>query len=89
MTMRADQISVSKGIIIFCSVLYGLTWIVMTISWFMYREFPTEIKEYSTYMYSIAIAVYFGKSAYENGKKQLSYEVVSRMLDSDRTNMKI
>ena len=72
--------NLSRQIMIYCSILYGCTWIVMVVSWFMYRELPIEIKEYTTYVYSIAIAVYFGKTAYENGKKQLASDTLHELL---------
>lgn len=59
------RLEFSKKIIIFASVIYALTWVVMVVSWFLYRDFPMEIKEFTTYIYGVAIAFYFGKSAYE------------------------
>lgn len=51
----------------------------MAVSWFLFREIPIEIKEYTTYVYSIAIAVYFGKTAYENGKKQIAADTINNL----------
>ena len=82
--IKADQVSLSKKIMIYCSVLYGLTWFIMALSWFLFREIPTEIKEYTTYVYSIAIAVYFGKTAYENGKKQVACDTINNILAKER-----
>ena len=64
------KIQTSKALILFASTMYALTWLIAVYSWFhMDMTLPGELMRYSTYLYSVALAVYGGKAAYENKAK--------------------
>ena len=58
----------SKGLIKFLCTLCGGTWVVATVSWFMWREFPHELVQYTSWFFGAVIA-YYAKSCYENRAK--------------------
>jgi hypothetical protein len=59
----------SKTLILFASVMYVLTWVVAVYSWFTAEALPDELMKYTTYLYGTALAIYGGKSAFENKAK--------------------
>ena len=59
----------SQKIIAYASAMYALTWAVAVYSWFMLLGTPEKLLEYATALYAAALAVYGGKSAYENKAK--------------------
>ena len=59
----------SKKLIIFASVMYVMTWIVIVVSIFCADEPPWELMEMLSWVYGAAVVCYCGKSAYENGFK--------------------
>ena len=59
----------SKKLMIFASLMFAATWGVATYSWFAMGSFPEGLAQYVTWLYGAALAVYGGKSAYENGIK--------------------
>ena len=59
----------SKMLIIFASVMYVMTWIVIVVSIFRADEPPWELMEMLSWTYGAAICCYCGKAAYENGNK--------------------
>ena len=59
----------SKKLIIFASVMYVMTWVVIVTSIFRAGEPPCELLEALSWVYGAAVACYCGKSAYENGHK--------------------
>lgn len=44
------------------------TWIVAVVSWFLWREFPSELTQYTIWYFGTVIA-YMIKSGYENKAK--------------------
>jgi len=58
----------SKCIMLFLSIICGATWIAATVAWFLWREFPTELVEYTQWFF-VAAAAYMVKSGYENRAK--------------------
>jgi len=60
----------SKCIMLFISIICGATWIAATVAWFLWREFPTELVEYTQWFF-VAAAAYMVKSGYENRAKIL------------------
>ena len=58
----------SKIIMIFISVLCGGTWLIAAVAWFLWREFPVELVEYTKWFF-VAAAAYMLKSGYENHAK--------------------
>lgn len=67
--VRKKAMEFSKKIMIFASVTYAATWLIAVISWFRMQLLPDELMKYSTFLYGVALAVYGGKSAYENKPK--------------------
>jgi hypothetical protein len=60
------------------AVMYALTWLVAVFSWFCSGLLPDELMKYATYLYGAALAIYGGKSAYENKTKiECSYDAQS------------
>ena len=59
----------SKKLIIFASIMYVATWIVIVISVFRVDEVPFELMEMLSWVYGAAVVCYCGKSAYENKYK--------------------
>jgi len=64
-----ELINFSKKLMVFASVIYAATWLVMVYSWFALRESPDTLKEYTTYLYGAAFAFYSAKSCIENKAK--------------------
>ena len=72
---RRKPMQASKALILFATVMYALTWIVAVFSWFSSGTLPDELMKYTTYLYGAALAIYGGKSAYENKAKiECSYD---------------
>ena len=59
----------SKKLMVFASVMYAATWVVIVASVFRDGEPPWELMGYLSWVYGAAVACYCGKSAYENGNK--------------------
>ena len=59
----------SKKLTAFATAIYGLTWAVAVVSWFMYREFPQPLMEYGTWLYGATLAFYKTKALIENKSK--------------------
>jgi hypothetical protein len=69
------NVETSKALILFASIMYALTWVVAVYSWFDSGSLPDELMKYATYLYGAALAIYGGKSAYENRAKiEYTYE---------------
>jgi hypothetical protein len=66
---KRKNIETSKLLIYFASIIYTATWIVAAYSWFSMGSQPDELMKYSTYLYGTALAIYGGKSAFENKAK--------------------
>jgi len=62
-------VQTSKALIFFASVMYALTWLVAVYSWFQNGVLPKELMQYATGLYGASLAIYGGKSAYENKAK--------------------
>ena len=58
----------SKWVIVFVGAFCTATWVVAVISWFMWRDFPHEIVQYTGWFAGTLIA-YMLKSGYENATK--------------------
>ena len=67
--VRRERLQFSKRLMVFASVMYALTWLVLVVSWAVFRELPQELMLYSTWLYGTAVGFYCSKSAYENGCK--------------------
>jgi len=59
----------SKFLMIFATVLCTVTWIASVVAWFLWREFPEDITQYSIWFYGTSLVVYMAKSGYENKAK--------------------
>ena len=70
---RKRKIEFSKLLMIFAVLLCGGTWIVATTAWILWREFPTELVEYTGWFLG-AIIAYMFKSGYENKSKIMRRE---------------
>lgn len=66
---RRKRMEFSQKIIAFASVIYALTWCAAVYSWFSEGTSPERLLEFVTALYAAALAVYGGKSAYENRAK--------------------
>ena len=58
----------SKCILIFAACICAATWVIAAVSWLMWRDFPTEMVQYTGWFFG-AVAAYMGKTAYENKPK--------------------
>ena len=65
---RKTGMEFSKWLMLFAVVLCGGTWIVAAIAWLMWREFPSELVQYTGWFFGAVIAYMF-KSGYENKSK--------------------
>ena len=59
----------SKKLIIFASVMYAMTWVVVVSAFFFAKEPPWGLLETLSWVYGAAVCCYCGKSAYENKSK--------------------
>ena len=59
----------SKKLMVFASLMFAATWGVATFSWFASGGYPEGLAQLATWLYGAALAMYGGKSAYENGIK--------------------
>jgi len=59
----------SKKLMVFATTMYALTWLVAVVSWFMFQEFPGDLKEYTTWLYGEVFAFYSAKACIENKAK--------------------
>ena len=59
----------SKNLMIFASVMYAVTWVVLVLSWFIIGEMPEGIKTYATWLYGAVMGVYGAKAYGENRLK--------------------
>ena len=59
----------SKKLLIFASIMYVASWIVIVITIFLAEDVPWELIETLSWVYGAAVACYCGKTAYENGAK--------------------
>jgi hypothetical protein len=58
----------SKWLMVFAVVICGGTWVVAAASWLMWREYPAELVQFTTWFFGALIA-YMLKSGYENKSK--------------------
>ena len=56
----------SKKLLIFASIMYVASWIVVVAAVFLADEVPWELIEALSWVYGAAVCGYCGKSAYEN-----------------------
>ena len=66
---RHKKMEFSKKLLAFASVLYAATWIVAVFSWFTAGEIPSELLQYSTWLYGASLAIYGAKAGVENKYK--------------------
>ena len=59
----------SKKLLVFASIMYVASWIVVVAAFFLANEAPWVLMETLSWVYGAAVAGYCGKSAYENGAK--------------------
>ena len=59
----------SKWIMGISTLIFAGTWIVAVISWFLWREFPTELTIFISICYGTESFAYMRKSGYENKAK--------------------
>ena len=59
----------SKQLMFFASAMFALILAVSIVSWFQSGEMPLELFVHVTRLYAIALAIYGGKSTYENSLK--------------------
>lgn len=63
---NAKNLEFSKQLMFFASLLCAATWIASTVAWFLWREFPSDLVQYTIWFYGAAFASYMAKSCYEN-----------------------
>ena len=66
---KHKKLEFSKGIIVFASVIFGLTWAVGAVSWFIWRDFPQGLAQLTTALYGVALTIYGAKAGIENRAK--------------------
>jgi hypothetical protein len=59
----------SKLLMIFAAGLCAATWVAAAISWFLWREFPAELTQYTIWFFGAAMPSYMLKTGYENKPK--------------------
>ena len=63
------KLEFSKRLMIVASVLCSGTWIASALAWFIWREFPYDLVQYTVWFYGATFALYMAKACYENKLK--------------------
>lgn len=72
--VKKGKLQLSQKLVVFASAIYALTWCAAVYSWFTANNAPDKLLEFTTALYAAALAMYSGKTAYENRAKIVHYK---------------
>ena len=64
-----EKMEFSKWVMVIATLIFVGTWIVAIISWFIWRDIPTELIIFINICYGMGSSAYMCKTAYENKLK--------------------